>query len=71
MDFQYRDRLPELENPIHNYSLKTLAFHLLGEDVQGGGVQDHNAIDDARITMRLYRLDELAFEVNAHLWDVE
>ena len=71
VNFQYRDCLPKIEQPIHNYTLKTLVFHLLGEDVQGGGVHDHNAVFDAMITMRLYRLDELVFEVNAHLWDVD
>ena len=71
MDFHYCDCFPKLENPAHNYSLKTLAHDLLGIKVQGSGVKDHNAVDNAKVTMRLYHFDELAFEVNAHLWDVD
>ena len=51
--------------------MKTLAEYLLGESVQQGGVQKHNALEDARTTMKLYKFDELAFETNAHMWDVD
>ena len=30
----------------------------------------HNAVNDAKITMKLHRLAKLAFKVNVHLWDV-
>ena len=64
-DFSQCYHLPELPHPNDNYSLKTSAWCLLGERVQQGGVQAHKAVDDAKTTMRLYRLDELAFERNA------
>lgn len=58
--------LPPLKNPGNEYSLKTLAKHLLGESVQEGA---HNAIEDARTTMKLYRFDEFKFE--EHVLKVE
>ena len=70
VDFSDCHYLPDLKKH-ENYSLKTLAFLLLHEDVQRGGVQHHDAVEDAKITMKLYRFDELAFDVNAHLWDVD
>ena len=39
--------------------------------MQQGGVQQHSAIEDAITMMKLYKFDELAFETNSHLWDVD
>ena len=52
-------RLPPLRQPADNYNLKTLALHLLDEEVQQG---DHSAIEDARSTMKLYVLDQFKIE---------
>ena len=38
--------------------------------MQQGGIQEHNAVEDAITTMKLCQLDALAFETNAHLWDI-
>ena len=71
-DVHFRDRfqLPPLAHSSHDYSLKTLAMHLL-QEVQMGGVGHHNAIEDAKTTMKLYRLDEFKFEKHVHLRDVD
>ena len=61
-------RLPPLRDPSHDYSLKTLAWHLLGEEVQCG---DHSTIEDARTTMKLYCLDQFKIEEPVHLQDME
>ena len=68
-DFRRKYTLPELKDPSHEYSLRVLAAHLLHKDVQSHGVAHHNALDHARTTMSLYRLDALAFKTNAHMWD--
>ena len=69
--FNHHHQLPPLCNPkSDHYSLKTLAGCLPGESVQQGGVQWHNALEDATSTIKLYKFDDLAFETNAHLWDV-
>ena len=39
--------------------------------MQQGGVQRDSAIEDAITMMKLYKFDELAFETNTHLWDVD
>ena len=66
-DFKTRGfDLPPLRNPGDQYSLKTLAKHILGETVQEGA---HNAIEDARTTMKLYRFDEFKFEEHVLKWE--
>ena len=61
-------QLPFLQQPSDEYSLKTLAWHLLHEEVQKG---DHNATEDAQTTMKLYLLDQFKFEDHVHLRDME
>ena len=68
-DFRVRGfHLPPLSEPSHDYSLKTLARHLLHEDVQQG---DHSAIEDARTTMKLYALDQFKIEEPERLRNIE
>ena len=68
-DFKARDfHLPPLQHPNHEYSLKTLAWHLLHEEVQMG---NHNAIEDAQTTMKLYLLDQFKFEEHVRLRGME
>ena len=58
-DFRRKYTLPELKDPSHEYSpRRVLAAHLMHKDVQLHGVAHHNALDDARTTMSLYRLDD-------------
>lgn len=70
-DQDFKDRgfqLPPLKHPSNEYSLKTLAWHLLHEEVQKG---DHSAIEDAQTTMKLYLLDQFKFEEHVRLREME
>ena len=60
--------LPSLGQPGDEYSLKTLAFYLLDEEVQQGA---HSAIEDAQTTMKLYILDQFKMEEPERLRNME
>ena len=60
--------LPPLRQPGDVYGLRTLALHLLDEEVQQG---DHSAIEDARTTMKLYVLDQFKIEEPERLRNME
>ena len=64
-------KLPQLKNKGDHYSLKTLAECLLEERVQQGGVQYHNAVEDAKTTMKLYLYDEGPCEESLDLCDAD
>ena len=63
--------LETYKNKGDQYSLATLAECLLEESVQQGGVQHHNAVEDARTTMELYLYDEGPWEASLDLGDAD
>ena len=70
-DPEFRDLRPQLKNKGDRYRLATLAECLLKESVQQGGVQRHNAVEDARTTMKLYLYDEGPWEASLDLGDAD